>query len=96
MSYAPLIHPGEIASQANPFARSPVINSLLNRCYGSDILPNRSQFPRSFSGRRRLRQPLPFPEAVGRRRSILVRPMRRTGTSSISTSSSGAATYSIR
>src|SRR5271170_8143992 len=48
MSYAPLIHAGEIASQANPFARSPAINSLFNRCYGSDILPSRSQFPRSF------------------------------------------------
>ena len=48
MSYAPFIHPGEIASQANPFARSPSINSLFNRCYGSDILPSRAQFPRSF------------------------------------------------
>ena len=40
--------PGEIASQANPFARSPAINSLFNRCYGSDILPSRAQFPKSF------------------------------------------------
>jgi hypothetical protein len=48
MSYAPLVHPAEIASQANPFARSPAINSLFNRCYGSDILPSRAQFPRSF------------------------------------------------
>ncbi len=48
MSYAPLIHPADIGSQANPFARSPAINSLFNRCYGSDILPSRAQFPRSF------------------------------------------------
>jgi hypothetical protein len=48
MSYAPLVHPAEIASQANPFARSPAINSLFNRCYGSDILPSRAQFPRTF------------------------------------------------
>jgi len=48
MTYAPLIRPDEIGSQANPFARSPAINSLLNRCYGSDILPSRSQFPRGF------------------------------------------------
>ncbi len=48
MTYAPLIRPDEIGSQANPFARSPAINNLLNRCYGSDILPSRSQFPRGF------------------------------------------------
>ncbi len=48
MSYAPLVNPGDIASQANPFARSPAINALFNRCYGSDILPSRAQFPRSF------------------------------------------------
>ena len=48
MSYTPLVNPDSIAMQANPFARSPAINNLFNRCYGSDILPSRSQFPRSF------------------------------------------------
>ncbi len=43
MPYTPLIHPDAIGSQANPFARSPAINDLLSRCYGSDILPARGK-----------------------------------------------------
>src|SRR5262249_55541516 len=43
MPYTPLIHPDDIGSQANPFARSPAINDLLSRCYGSDILPARGK-----------------------------------------------------
>ena len=47
--YEPLIHPDQIGSQVNPFAGSPSISDLFNRCFDSDILPNRARFPRKFS-----------------------------------------------
>ena len=95
MSYAPLVHPGEIASQANPFARSPAINSLFNRCYGSDILPSRSQFPRSFSTKTSSPTFI-FPSGSGSTKSIFHPRTHPTGTSYISTSFSGAATSRTR
>jgi energy-coupling factor transporter ATP-binding protein EcfA2 len=48
-SYEPLIHPDQIGSQVNSFAGSPAISDLFNRCFDSDILPNRARFPRKFS-----------------------------------------------
>jgi hypothetical protein len=48
-SYEPLIHPDRISNQVNRFAANPRIGELFNRCFDSDILPNRQRFPRRFS-----------------------------------------------
>ena len=58
--------PGKSPAEANPFARSPAINSLFNRCYGSDILPSRPSIPAAFS-MKTFCQLLPVRPAVGRR-----------------------------
>jgi len=44
MSYSPLIHPDRIETRVNPFAASPAVSELLNRCFDSDILPEAKEY----------------------------------------------------
>jgi hypothetical protein len=46
VSYAPLIRPDDIIIQANPFARTLGVNELLQKCFDSEILPDRAKNPR--------------------------------------------------